>query len=185
MKFFLTGFLVAIFIPFTGKTQLLSITPDFPKDNDNISITVDASKGNQGLFNYATVSDVYVHTGVITNLSTSSTDWRYVKFNQNFNQPNAQLQATSLGANRWKFDITNIRAYYGVPAGETIQKISILFRNGAGTTVQRNADASDMTAATSIMSDLSDAIKKSTSSKFEGGDSFLIEDGSNLSLIHI
>ena len=132
------------FTAYTAGAQLLTWTPDFPRDNDNISITVDASKGNQGLFNYATVSDVYVHTGVITNLSTSSTDWRYVKFNQNFNQPNAQLQATSLGGNRWKFDITNIRAYYGVPAGETIQKISILFRNGAGTTVQRNADASDM-----------------------------------------
>jgi hypothetical protein len=50
---------------------------------------------------------------------------------------------------------------------------------GAMVVVGANADASDMTAATSIMSDLSDAIKKSTSSKFEGGDSFLIEDGSN------
>lgn len=129
---------------YTADAQLLIWTPGFPKDNDNISITVDAAKGNQGLLNYGNVSDVYVHTGVITNLSTSSSNWRYVKFNQNFNQPNAQLQATSLGGNKWKFDITNIRAYYGVPAGETIQKIAILFRNGLGTTVQRNADASDM-----------------------------------------
>ncbi len=124
--------------------QLLTWTPNFPKDNDNISVTVDASKGNLGLFNYSPVSDVYVHTGVITNQSTSSSNWRYVKFNQNFNQPNPQLQATSLGGNKWKFDITNIRAYYGVPAGETILKIAILFRNGAGTSVQRNADGSDM-----------------------------------------
>jgi glycosidase len=125
-------------------SQLLTWTPDFPKDNDNITITVDASKGNLGLFNYSPVSDVYVHTGVITNQSTGPANWRYVKFNQNFNQPNAQLLATSLGNNKWKFDITNIRAYYGVPAGETILRIAILFRNGAGTAVQRNADGSDM-----------------------------------------
>ncbi|MEO6613126.1 MAG: alpha-amylase family glycosyl hydrolase [Chitinophagaceae bacterium] len=129
---------------FTGSTQLLTWTPDFPKDNDNISITMDAAKGNLGLNNYIPVTDVYVHTGVITNLSSSATDWRYVKFNQNFNQPNPLLQATSLGSNKWKFDITNIRAYYGVPAGETIQKIVLLFRNGNGSRKQANADGSDM-----------------------------------------
>jgi glycosidase len=137
----LAGILATSFI---SHAQLLTWTADFPKDNDNISITMDATKGNQGLNNYATVSDVYVHTGVITNLSTGPGNWRYVKFNQNFNTPNAQLQATSLGGNKWKFDIANIRAYYGVPAGETILRISILFRNGAGTTVQRNSDGSDM-----------------------------------------
>jgi 1,4-alpha-glucan branching enzyme len=126
------------------QAQLLTWTPDFPKDNDNISITVDATKGNQGLQNYNPVTDVYIHTGVITNQSTSPTNWRYVKFNQNFNQPNPQLQATSLGGNKWKFDITNIRAYYGVPAGETILKIAVLFRNGNGSVVQRNANGDDM-----------------------------------------
>ncbi len=128
----------------TIHAQLLTWTPGFSKDADNISITVDAAKGNLGLFNYSPVSDVYVHTGVITNLSTGPTNWRYVKFNQNFNLPNPQLQAVSLGGNKWRFDITNIRAYYGVPAGETILKITILFRNGAGTSVQRNTDGSDM-----------------------------------------
>lgn len=133
----------AAFFSMAAKAQLLTWTPDFPKDNDNISITVDASKGNQGLVGY-NPADVYVHTGVITNLSSGPTNWRYVKFNQNFNVPNVALQATSLGSNKWKFDIANIRAYYGVPAGETILRIAILFRNGAGTVVQRNADASDM-----------------------------------------
>ncbi|MCA6472556.1 MAG: hypothetical protein IM548_02980, partial [Chitinophagaceae bacterium] len=64
--------------------QLLSTNIPFPRDTDNLSITVDASKGNRGLNNYTPVSDVYVHTGVITNLSASNTDWKYVKLgNQN------------------------------------------------------------------------------------------------------
>ncbi|MFM8806289.1 MAG: hypothetical protein ACKOD1_02920, partial [Sphingomonadales bacterium] len=126
--------------------QLLSGTPLFPRDNDNVSIIVDATKGNGGLNNYSNPSDVYVHTGVITNLSTSATDWRYVKFgSQNpWGQLVPGLQATSLGNNKWRYDIANIRAYYGVPAGETIRQIAILFRSGNGNLKQTNTDGSDM-----------------------------------------
>ncbi len=108
----------AIVVSMTGivtQAQLLSWTPSFPTENDaaqTLVITVDGSKGNKGLLNY-TASDVYVHTGVITNLSANATDWKYVKFNQNFNQPNAQLQATSLGNNKWSFTIPgNLKTCY-------------------------------------------------------------------------
>lgn len=144
MKKIITLFLTVICLDITVNGQLLNWTPAFTKDNDNISITVDATRGNMGLNNYSPVSDVYIHTGVITNLSTSSTNWRYVKFNQDFNQPNALLQATSLGGNKWKFDMANIRAYYGVPAGETILRIALVFRNGNGSLKQANTDGSDM-----------------------------------------
>ncbi len=128
-----------------ANAQLLTWSPAFPKDTESITITVDAGKGNQGLLNHTPTSDVYVHTGVITNLSTSPTNWRYVKFNQNFNQANPQLQATYLSNSKWQFTITgNLRDYYGVPAGETILQIAILFRSGNGSKVQRNTDGSDM-----------------------------------------
>jgi len=123
-------------------SQLLITAPAFPKDTSSISITVDCAKGNQGLLNYSNTNDVYVHVGVITNLSSSSGDWKYVKFT--WGTADAAARATSLGNNRYQYIINNIRTFFGVPAGETIQKISILFRNGAGTTVQRNADGSDM-----------------------------------------
>jgi|CXWL01.1.fsa_nt_gi hypothetical protein len=135
-------FLAAVCFAFNVYAQLLTWTPGFAKDNDNIVITVDATKGNQGLNNYSPTSDVYVHTGVITNLSTNSTDWRYSKFT--WATTPALGQATYLGSNKWQYTINNIRSFYNVPAGEIIQKIAILFRNGAGTTVQRNTDASDM-----------------------------------------
>lgn len=127
-------------------SQLLTWTPDFAKDNDNITITVDATKGNQGLQNYNPTTDVYVHIGLITSASTSNTDWRYSKFT--WATTNAAAQATYLGSNKWQYTITNIRAFFnapaGVPAGETIRKIAILFRNGTGSVVQRNTDGSDM-----------------------------------------
>lgn len=136
-------FAISLFVALAAKGQLLSWQPQFASATDNLTITVDANFGNKGLLGH-TPGDVYVHTGVITNLSSSAGAWRYVKFNQNFNQPNAALQATSLGNNRWQFTITNIRAYYGVPAEETIQKIAILFRSGNGAQKQANTDASDM-----------------------------------------
>lgn len=142
----LTICFLALFLYTTASAQLLSWTPAFPTESSTpITIILDASKGNRGLNNYANTTDVYVHTGVITNSSTNNSDWRYVKFNQNFTATNPSLNATYIGGNRWQFTINGgIRSYYGVPAGETILKIAILFRSGNGSLVQRNLDGSDM-----------------------------------------
>src|SRR5438445_7683356 len=96
--FVLTG-LMFLLRPLSA--QLLTSTPLFPADTGTVTIVVDCSKGNQGLLNYANTGDVYVHTGVITSNSTGQTDWRYVKFNQNFNLPNPALAATYLGNNKY------------------------------------------------------------------------------------
>jgi 1,4-alpha-glucan branching enzyme len=145
MKKSLLVFFILLFYHQTF-SQLLSWTPDFATESTTpFVITADATKGNLGLQNY-TPSDVYVHIGVITSLSSGASDWKYVKFNQNFNQPNPLLQAVSLGNNKWSFTITGgLRAYFGMtnPA-ETIKKIAILFRSGDGTRKLANTDGSDM-----------------------------------------
>ncbi len=134
-----------------AKGQLLTTTPDFPKETDaNLVITMDATKGNQGLLNYTPVSDVYVHIGAITNLSTSSSDWKYVRFT--WGSTTAAAQATSIGNNKWTYTLagSSARDFFGItnPA-EHIIKIAILFRNSFNasntvTAIQRNADGSDM-----------------------------------------
>lgn len=126
-------------------SQLLSWSPAFPTETTTgFQVTVDGSKGNKALDFYTPTSDVYVHIGVITNLSTGNTNWRYVR-PANFNAPEPTLNAAYVGSfpiQRWRFTIpASIRTYFGVPAGETILKIAILFRNGAGNRVQRNIDA--------------------------------------------
>lgn len=135
--------LIAIILSSSIHAQLLTSTPTFPKDTGTIAITMDATKGNKGLLNYANPNDVYVHIGVITNLSTSAADWKHVKFN-NFNAPDASVKAQSLGDDKYRFTIPAPRTFFNLAQNETIQKIAILFRNGAGTVVQRNADGSDM-----------------------------------------
>lgn len=145
MRKILLALVLFCFAVHASNAQLLSTDIAFPVDASTIVITMDANKGNKGLLNH-TASDVYVHTGVITNISSGPTNWRYVKFNQDFNSPNANLQATPhpTDANKWQFTITNIRAFYGVPAGETILRVSILFRSGNGQKKQANSDGSDM-----------------------------------------
>lgn len=122
--------------------QLLTWTPAFPRENDNVTITVDASKGNQGLFNYSNPNDVFVHIGLITSASSNPGDWKHGPFDWPGTLPASK--ATSLGSNKYSFTINNIRTYFNVPAGETIYKIAILFRNGNGQQKQANADGSDM-----------------------------------------
>ena len=127
--------------------QLLTWTPEFIRESGTsvVEITMDATKGNRGLRNYSTPSDVYVHIGAITTLSTSGTDWKYVRFSS-FTTPNPQAQATSLGSDRWRFTINGgLRSFFGITnASERILRIAILFRSGNGSVVQRNADGSDM-----------------------------------------
>ena len=138
-------FVACLLIALSSNSQLLSWTPDFIQETSTpIEITVDATFGNKGLKDYIPTTDVYVHIGCITNLSTSPSDWKYSKFAWATTNPLANC--TSLGNNKWKYTITGgLRAFYGITnAAEKILKISILFRNGAGTRVQRNADGGDM-----------------------------------------
>jgi 1,4-alpha-glucan branching enzyme len=117
--------------------QLLTWTPAFPKDNDNITITVDATKGNQGLSGFA--GNVYVHIGLITSASTNAGDWQHVPFT--WATAPVAGQATVAGTNKWSYTVNNIRTFFGVTnAGETIKAIAILFRDASGNKVQRNAD---------------------------------------------
>lgn len=129
--------------------QLLTWTPPFPVENDpaqTLVITVDASKGNQGLLNYTSTTDVYVHIGVITSKSTGSNDWKYSKFT--WATTPVAANAAYIGNNKWTYTISgSLRTFFGITdVTETIQKIAILFRNGAGDNnrVQRNTDNSDM-----------------------------------------
>ncbi|HEY2721425.1 MAG TPA: alpha-amylase family glycosyl hydrolase [Chitinophagaceae bacterium] len=143
----ITFLLSLLFSIFFSKAQLLSWTPNFPVENDpltNVVITADAAKGNQGLLNYTPVTDVYVHIGVITNLSANSSDWKYVKFTWGTTDP--QAQCTSLGNNKWQYTITGgLRTYFGITnSAEHILKIAILFRSGDGSKKLANADGSDM-----------------------------------------
>ncbi|MDO9512474.1 MAG: alpha-amylase family glycosyl hydrolase [Bacteroidales bacterium] len=119
---------VLFFSLFLTQAQVITTNPVIPIINQAVEIIFDASQGNQGLMGYT--GDVYAHTGVITNVSTSPTDWKYVKTNWGENTPETKL--TRLDVNLYKLTITpNIRAYYNVPVSEQIQKMAFVFRSAS------------------------------------------------------
>ncbi len=131
--------------------QLLTWSPQFPEENSALVITVDATKGNQGLFNYADPNNIYVHCGVTTNLSgNGGTEWKYVNgaTGGTYGSVTPTLKAVSLGNNKYQYTIANIRTFFGVPNGETIKTVNILFRdanaNASLVKKQANSDGSDM-----------------------------------------
>lgn len=126
-----------------SNAQLLDMNPKFiTETTTNNDIIYDANFGNKGLLNYT--GDVYVHIGVITNYSTSGSDWKYVS--SIWGIADANYKATALGNNKWKFTIAqNIRTYFGLTdANEHINRIAIIFRSADGNKKGVNTDNSDM-----------------------------------------
>ncbi len=104
---------------------LVTSEPAFPLDNTAVTIYFNAAFGNGGLFDFE--GDVYAHTGVITNLSSGNTDWKYVKTAWGENTPETKLSRIS--ENLYSLEIPHPREYYGVPAAENILKLAFVFRS--------------------------------------------------------
>ncbi|MDR0871911.1 MAG: T9SS type A sorting domain-containing protein [Prevotellaceae bacterium] len=109
--------------------QVVSTTPAFINENTGtVEIVFDATQGTGGLAGYT--GDVYVHTGIITSASVNESDWKYVQSEWGQNLP--KLKLTSLGNDKYKLVISpSIQAFYGVPAGEKVEKLALVFRSGA------------------------------------------------------
>ena len=118
--------------------QVLSVTPAFPSQNDTVTIIYDATQGNAALTG---VIPVYAHAGLITNQSTSATDWKHVQ--GNWGTADANVLMTPLGNNLHKISY-HMPTFYGFGSGVAIQKMAFVFRNANGTTVGRATSGSDI-----------------------------------------
>jgi hypothetical protein len=105
--------------------SLLSTQPAFPLENSEVIISFNAVLGNGGLAGYE--GDVYVHTGVITDQSTGTSDWKYVKTDWGENTPETRL--TKIDDDLYELSMSNIRDYYGVPSSEEILQMAMVFRS--------------------------------------------------------
>ena len=109
-------------------TQILKWTPSLVTESDAVTIIFDATQGTAGLKGYT--GDVYAHTGVLTNLSVNSADWKYVKTVWGTNTADTKL--TRIGTDLYQLVIgPSIRSYYGVAAAEQILRMSFVFRSSA------------------------------------------------------
>ena len=118
--------------------QALSVTPAFPSQNDTVTIIYDATQGNAALTG---VIPVYAHAGLITNQSSSATDWKHVQGNWGTADPNVLM--IPLGNNLHKISY-HMPTFYGFGSGVAVQKMAFVFRNANGTTVGRATSGSDI-----------------------------------------
>ncbi len=110
--------------------------------NDVIEVIYDASLGTAGLKDYTGTDGVYAHTGVITNYSTSDTDWKHAP---TWGDNSAKYKLTSLGNNKWQLLITpNMKSYYGLTTGEIVKKLAFVFRNGLKTKEGKDTGGKDI-----------------------------------------
>ncbi|MEM9022853.1 MAG: alpha-amylase family glycosyl hydrolase, partial [Bacteroidota bacterium] len=129
---------ICLLLTSTLHAQVVTITPSFANQTDMVTITFDASQGNGALNG---VSQVYAHTGVITNFSSSPTDWQHVQ--GTWGTPDPIVQMTNIGNNRHQIQY-QIDNFYGVSGGEVVEALAFVFRNADGSLVGRSSDGSDI-----------------------------------------
>ncbi|MBO3269120.1 alpha-amylase family glycosyl hydrolase [Hymenobacter defluvii] len=123
--------------------QVVTATPTFFRATDQVTITFDATKGNAGLANYT--GDVYIYTGVITNLSTTPSDWKHVKNPNGFSTPIAAEKMTALGNRRYSITFVPEDYYPGLKgSGETVRQLAMVFRGTNGTPEGKGAGNTDI-----------------------------------------
>ncbi|MCB9332876.1 MAG: hypothetical protein H6574_17535 [Lewinellaceae bacterium] len=112
--------------------------PCFSKTADDVTITFDATQGNGALVG---TSPVYAHLGVITNQSSSPSDWKHVTTTWGVADPVGAM--TNAGANLWTKSF-NIKSFFNIQPGETVQSLAMVFRSTDGSKVGRATDGSDI-----------------------------------------
>jgi 1,4-alpha-glucan branching enzyme len=121
--------------------QVVTTIPLFPTENDSIRIVFNAAEGDQGLMDYS--GDVYTHTGLITEYSTSPSDWKYEigSWGNNINQP----QLVADGGDIYHLDIPNVRDFYSISnENEEIEQLAFVFRSSDSQLTGRDVGGADI-----------------------------------------
>jgi hypothetical protein len=119
---------------------IISANPFLPNANGSVTITYNASLGQNGLNNFT--GPVYIHAGVLT--SAGSTVWAYQKADWAVNtSPDIITTRSESDPNIYTITIDNIRQYFGVPNDVYIDRIAFVFRNADGTLVGKDSGDKD------------------------------------------
>ncbi|WP_116109122.1 alpha-amylase family glycosyl hydrolase [Lewinella sp. IMCC34191] len=137
-----TFFLVLLFSG-TIQAQLITTDPAAPVADQPLTITFDASLGTGGLNDCN--CDVYLHTGVVTSQSATDVEWRYTT--TTWGQANEDWKLSPVAGEPNKYTYTfspSLREYFGVPAGEDILRLALVFRDADGNREGKATGAADI-----------------------------------------
>ncbi|MBX7183339.1 MAG: T9SS type A sorting domain-containing protein [Bacteroidia bacterium] len=110
----------------------------YPTQNDSITVYFNASQGNAGLQGQ---SQIYMHTGLITDASAYTGDWLLKPFVWGTADANALM--TPIGNNVFKKSF-RLDSLYGFNQYTQVKAMMFVFRNANGTLTGKNADGSDI-----------------------------------------
>jgi 1,4-alpha-glucan branching enzyme len=127
------GFLIS------GTLAQVTIDPFCFDDQTDITIYYDATQGTSGLVG---ASKVYMHAGVITD-SPSGTSWQYVVGNWGDDDGIGQMTKVAGQSDLWEISLKP-RDYFDVPAGTTIYRLGMVFRNEDGSKEGKNDQNADI-----------------------------------------
>ncbi|MBN2571364.1 MAG: T9SS type A sorting domain-containing protein [Ignavibacteriales bacterium] len=126
--------------------QLITWSPIHVTENDSVIVYFDATKGSGGLAGYT--GDVYAHTGVLTEISVSSGDWKAVKTNWGENTPETKCER--IAPDLYKFVIhPSVKSFYPLDPdgseGEEYLYIAFVFRSASSPYKEgKTADGGDI-----------------------------------------
>lgn len=135
--------LLSGFVTLFASAQIITTNPAIVSSDYTgiIEVVYDASLGTGGLKDYAG-TDVYAHTGVITNASMSDSDWKHAPV---WKDNSAKYLLSKLGGNKWKLLITpNMAGYYNLTTGEVVKKLAFVFRNGTASLEGKDTGGKDI-----------------------------------------
>ena len=130
-------FLFFVLFPLNILGQVVT-NPFFPNQNDFVTITYDASQGNQDLEG---VSPVYIHCGLITSESDNPSDWQHVM--GNWGSADSDFQMEQIGDNLHQFSF-QINTFFGLLPNEEVFELAFVFRNADGSIVGRSTTGEDI-----------------------------------------
>lgn len=106
--------------------QAVTTIPSIIDSNTKeVTVIFHSDGGNRGLANADASTEIYAHTGVITNLSDGQ--WAYAP---SWGDNAAKYKLTYTGPFTWELKIPDLRAYYGITnPDENIERLAFVFRN--------------------------------------------------------
>ena len=112
--------------PTPSEFPLISTDPAFVTEAMTEDITVILNVAGTAADGFK--GELYAHTGVLTEKSTSNGDWKYVL--SDWGQNIAECKLVNKGDNIWHYTIKGgVHAWYGVPETETVTHIAFVFRS--------------------------------------------------------
>ncbi len=123
-------------------SQVVKTDPFFATEDDSIRVIFNAALGNEGLMGY--YEDVYVHAGLITSKSSSSSDWKYVPGKWGENLPKTKMKR--LSADLYQLVIGKPRAFFEVPdtSTEKLLQMAFVFRSHDNSRTGRGDGGADI-----------------------------------------